>query len=165
MAINTEQQAKADTLFLRRALELAEIGMGRGDGGPFGAVVVKGGQIISEGWNTVLADKDPSAHAEVNAIRAACKTIGHFHLAGCTLYASSEPCPMCLSAAYWAQVGRIVFANSRREAAMAGFSDEGQYNEMALPLPRRQIPTQHINIEGERKMMEKWAQNEGKVGY
>jgi tRNA(Arg) A34 adenosine deaminase TadA len=165
MAINTEQQAKEDTLFLGRALELAETGMGRGDGGPFGAVIVKGGQIISEGWNTVVADKDPSAHAEVNAIRSACNAIGHFHLTGCTLYASSEPCPMCLSAAYWARVARIVFANSRSEAALAGFSDEGQYDEMALPLAGRQIPTQHVNIDGASGVMEKWARDEGKVGY
>jgi len=99
----TNQITDKDLAFLRRSLELAEIGVSRADGGPFGALIVKNDRIVSEGWNTVITDNDPSAHAEVYVIRLACKVLEHFHLAGCTLYASSEPCPMCLSAAILGQ--------------------------------------------------------------
>ena len=156
---------QTDIKFLMRALELARNGSGRGDGGPFGAVLAKDGQAISEGWNTVIADKDPTAHAEINAIRLGCKALKHFHLTGCTLYASSEPCPLCLSAAYWARVERVIFANSRQEAAKIGFSDECLYRELALPLNQRQIPTLQVNIEGAAEAMDRWAMGEGKVIY
>jgi len=161
-----EQHLKEkDIAFLKRALELAEIGSTRADGGPFGALVVKNDQIISEGWNTVVVSHDPTGHAEVNAIRCACEKLKHFHLTGCTLYASSEPCPMCLSAAYWAHVDRIVFANSRHDAASIGFSDEDIYRELALPLSERQISTQQISVNGANDVMDRWMRNNEKVAY
>ena len=123
-----------DDLFLRRAIELARQGSERGDGGPFGAVLVRDGKIIAEGWNRVVASLDPTAHAEIGAIRTACAAVGSFHLPNTTLYASSEPCPMCLSAAYWARIERIVFANSRAEAAAIGFCDDELYSELIYPV-------------------------------
>jgi len=163
---NTKQQVtEKDTAFLKRALELAEIGSIRADGGPFGALIVKDDQIISEGWNTVILKHDPTCHAEINAIRKACKRQKYFHLTGCTLYTSSEPCPMCLSAAYWAHVDRIIFANSQREAALIGFSDEDIYKELALPVYERQIITQQININGASDVMDRWMRSKAKVAY
>jgi guanine deaminase len=127
-----------DDFFLRRALELALKGSELGEGGPFGAVIVRAGKIIGEGWNRVVASRDPTAHAEIMAIRAACAAVDSFHLPDSTLYASSEPCPMCLAAAYWARIGRIVFANSRAEAAAIGFCDDELYSELEPPLPGTQ---------------------------
>ena len=132
-----------DDEFLKRAIELAQKASSSGDGGPFGAVIVAQGKIIAEGWNCVLANGDPTAHAEINAIRSACATIGHFHLTGCTLYTSSEPCPMCLSAAYWARIERIVFANSRAEAAAIGFCDDELYEELNRHFSARSIVMEH----------------------
>ena len=132
-----------DDRFLARAVELAARGSEAGDGGPFGAVVVRDGSIIGEGWNRVVADRDPTAHAEVNAIRTACAALGSFHLTGCILYASSEPCPMCLSAAYWARIERIVFANSRSEAAAIGFCDDELYCELGRHFSARSIVMEH----------------------
>jgi tRNA(Arg) A34 adenosine deaminase TadA len=154
-----------DAELLGRTLELAGIGVGCGDGGPFGALVARGGRVVSEAWNTVVSGNDPTAHAEVNAIRAACERLGTFHLDGHTLYASSEPCPMCLAAAYWARVDRIVYANLRNEAASIGFSDEDLYLELALPPERRRIPHRRIIIEGAGGVMGEWAKGEGKVAY
>ena len=165
MSLPAHQITDKDTVFLKRALELADIGVGRADGGPFGALIVRNDQIVSEGWNTVITDNDPTAHAEVNVIRLACKKLEHFHLAGCTLYASSEPCPMCLSATYWARVDRIIFANNRKEAALIGFSDEDLYKELALPISERQIPTQQMHINGANDVMSRWMRSGGKVSY
>ncbi|MDR0499193.1 MAG: nucleoside deaminase [Holophagales bacterium] len=160
-----QQTTDKDTAFLKRALELAEIGIVRADGGPFGALIVKNDQIISEGWNTVIADNDPTAHAEMNAIRLACEKLKHFHLTGCTIYASSEPCPMCLSAAYWARADRIIFANPRFKAASIGFSDEELYLELALPIPQRKIHMRQIAVDSANDVMEKWTRSKGKVEY
>jgi tRNA(Arg) A34 adenosine deaminase TadA len=165
MAPEDEKLLMSDVNFLKRTLELAEAGITKGDGGPFGALVTKDGKIISEGWNSVVSGNDPTAHAEINAIRQACKKLNTFHLAGCTLYASSEPCPMCLAAAYWARVDRIVFANSRIEAAKAGFSDESLYTELALDAAERQIPMQCINIDGAKDVFAKWAESSEMVMY
>jgi len=154
-----------DVELLKRTLELAEMGISRADGGPFGALIAKDDQVVSEAWNTVVSGHDPTAHAEVNAIRTACEKLGTFHLRGCTLYASSEPCPMCLAAAYWAQVDRIVYANPRLNAASIGFSDEDLYLELALPQERRRIPHRQMTIDGATNVMEKWAKGEAKVPY
>ena len=132
-----------DDMFLTRAIELAQKAGKSGDGGPFGAVIVYQGKIIAEGWNRVLVSRDPTAHAEISAIRSACATLGHFHLTGCTLYTSSEPCPMCLSAAYWARIKRIVFANSRAEAAAIGFCDDELYEELNRHFSARSIVMEH----------------------
>ncbi len=116
--------------------------MEAGAGGPFGSVVVRDGRVIGEGWNQVTSTNDPTAHAEVVAIRRACAAIGSFSLAGATLYASCEPCPMCLASAYWARVSRIVFANTREEAAAIGFDDQLLYDEIPKPIEeRRSRPT------------------------
>jgi tRNA(Arg) A34 adenosine deaminase TadA len=135
-----------DLRFLRRALALAAENAERGDGGPFGAVIVQNGQILAEARNQVLAANDPTAHAEIQAIRAACRKIGHFHLENSVLYASSEPCPMCLAAAYWARVSRIVYANARLQAANAGFDDDDLYRELALPHAARRIPITQLTL-------------------
>jgi guanine deaminase len=130
-----------DDTFLREAIRLAREHMLAGHGGPFGSVVVRDAEIIARGWNSVLATNDPTAHAEVVAIREACRHLGTFSLAGCVLYASCEPCPMCLSATYWAHLDRLVFAASRHDAALAGFDDEWLYHELPLQIEQRRIPT------------------------
>lgn len=154
-----------DDQFLARAIELARIGSESGEGGPFGAVIVRDGKIIAEGWNRVVASHDPTAHAEIGAIRAACTGQGDFHLHGCTLYASSEPCPMCLSAAYWARVERIVFANSRAEAAAIGFCDDELYSELKRNFSARSIVMEHRPMTGALEPLERWAANPGRIPY
>lgn len=154
-----------DDIFLARAIELARQGSQQGDGGPFGAVIVHDGKIIGEGWNRVVGSTDPTAHAEIAAIRMACATLGHFHLDGCTLYASSEPCPMCLSAAYWARIGRIVFANSRAEAAAIGFCDDELYDELARNCGERRVLMEHRPLPGALEPMRAWAANPQRTPY
>lgn len=148
-----------DDFFLKRSLELARIGSDQGDGGPFGAVIVCAGEIVGEGWNRVVRDHDPTAHAEIVAIRAACARLQCFHLADCVLYASSEPCPMCLSAAYWAHIQRIVFSNPRSVAAEAGFCDDALYQELRLSHDLRTIPTTHLSLPGAEDVFKRWQQN------
>ncbi len=154
-----------DDRFLARAIELAEHAARSGEGGPFGAVIVRDGKIVAEGWNRVVASHDPTAHAEIGAIRAACAEVGHFHLPGCTLYASSEPCPMCLSAAYWARIERIVFANSRAEAAAIGFCDDELYAELNRPFSARRIAMEHRPLPDARAPLERWAADPGRIDY
>ncbi len=154
-----------DDLFLRRAIELARQGSERGEGGPFGAVLVRDGKIIAEGWNRVVASRDPTAHAEIGAIRAACAATGSFHLPNTTLYASSEPCPMCLSAAYWARIERIVFANSRAEAAAIGFCDDELYAELSRHFTARSIVMEHHPMPHSLEPLKRWATNPGRIPY
>ncbi|MGB4467944.1 MAG: nucleoside deaminase [Azovibrio sp.] len=160
-----DTQSERDEHFLRHTLELARLNVERGDGGPFGAVITRHGEIIAAGWNRVVADKDPTAHAEILAIRAACQKLQHFHLEGCTLYASSEPCPMCLAAAYWARVDRIVFANDREVAAAVGFCDEALYSELQRPPLARQIPTLHHPIPEASAPLKAWFARQDRIGY
>lgn len=126
--------------FMRRAITLGQQGAHVGDGGPFGAVVVKNGQIVGEGWNQVLALNDPTAHAEVMAIRQACQQLARVHLSGCELYSAGEPCSMCLSASYWAHIDRIFYGFSVADAATAGFDDVMIYEQMTKPMSERRIP-------------------------
>ena len=154
-----------DDYFLARAIELATRGSQAGEGGPFGAVIVRDGRIIAEGWNRVVASKDPTAHAEIGAIRTACAAAGHFHLPGSTLYASSEPCPMCLSAAYWARIERIVFANSRAEAAAIGFCDDELYAELKRPFAERRIVMEHRPLAGAHVPLARWSAKPDRVRY
>jgi len=154
-----------DEIYLQCAIDLASANVTRGDGGPFGAVIVCDGDIIAEGWNRVIVANDPTAHAEIVAIRAACSRKGHFHLPGCTLYTSSEPCPMCLAAAYWARVERIVFANSREQAAAIGFCDENLYGELQLPLQQRHIATCHLPLPDADLPLRRWLANPGHRCY
>jgi guanine deaminase len=126
--------------FMRRAIELALEGVRANQGGPFGAVIAKDGVIVGEGENRVLGANDPTAHAEIVAIRAACAKLGTFKLAGCELFATSEPCPMCLAAAYWARIDRVWFACDRADAARAGFDDAFLYEELARAPGERKLP-------------------------
>ncbi len=128
-----------DTALMRRAIALARESVASG-GGPFGAVVARDGRIVAEGCNRVTVWNDPTAHAEVVAIREACRALASFQLEGCTIYSSCEPCPMCLGALYWARPARLVFACTRDDAAAAGFDDELIYRELALPIEARRLP-------------------------
>ncbi len=154
-----------DTECLRRAIALSRAHMQAGAGGPFGAVVAKDGRIIGEGWNRVTSSNDPTAHAEVVAIRDACTTLGAFSLAGATLYTSCEPCPMCLSASYWARLDRIVYANARDDAAAIGFDDAFLYEEVALALELRKIPMQRLLAEEARAVFDEWAAKPDRIPY
>ncbi len=132
-----------DAALLGEAIALAAANAREG-GGPFGAVVARGGEVIGRGVNQVTAEHDPTAHAEVQAIRAACRALGSHELAGCTLYASCEPCPMCLGAILWARVGKLVYAASREDAAAAGFDDSVFHDEVSRPAAERELPSVHL---------------------
>jgi guanine deaminase len=154
-----------DRVHLARAVELSREHMDMGAGGPFGSVVVRDGQVIGEGWNQVTSTNDPTAHAEVVAIRRACREVGSFSLQGATLYASCEPCPMCLASAYWARVSRIVFANTREEAAAIGFDDQLLYDEIPKPVDERMIPTLHAPDEDAKAVFRAWLSKVDKIAY
>ena len=158
-------EADPKTKFMRRAIELSAERMREGAGGPFGAVVVKDGKVIAEGWNRVTSSNDPTAHAEVTAIRDACKALGTFSLAGCEIFTSCEPCPMCLSAIYWARLDRIYFANSRQDAAAIGFDDEFLYQEVPKPVEARSIPTVRLALPEAAAVFAEWQTKPDKVEY
>jgi guanine deaminase len=147
------------------AVNLSRTKMEEGCGGPFGAIIVKDGEVISEGWNKVTSSNDPTAHAEVSAIRAACEKLGTFNLAGCEIYTSCEPCPMCLSAIYWARLDRIYYANSRDDAAAIGFDDQFLYDEVAKPIPDRSLPCEHLDLGEARDVFAAWDAKEDKIAY
>lgn len=151
--------------FIRRAIELGRAGMEKGEGGPFGAVVVKEGSILAEGCNRVLAEKDPTLHAEIVAIRNACKALGSFDLQGCTIYTSCEPCPMCLGAIYWAKPDKIYYACTRKDAEKVGFDDAFIYREMKLPPIRRKISMNQLLREEALKLFGDWSKIENKTPY
>lgn len=154
-----------DEFFIRRAIELANIGIDAGVGGPFGAVVVKNGEIIGEGFNSVTAANDPTAHAEIMAIREACRKIGSFQLEDCVVYSSCEPCPMCLGAIYWARVKRVVYACSRKDAAAVGFDDEHIYEQIDRDVNNRQIQFDQLLVEEGRPVFKRWSEKVNKVNY
>lgn len=139
--------------------------MRAGKGGPFGALIVREGRLIAGGCNQVLSSGDPTAHAEITAIRAACRALGAFLLVGCDLYTTCEPCPMCLGAAYWARVDRIVYANSRRDAAAIGFSDALIYSELAKPRSGRRLPMIRIMRKEALGAFREWAGKPDKTPY
>lgn len=132
--------AENDRKFLLEAIALAKEGVEKGAGGPFGCVIVKDGMIVGKGHNQVTSTNDPTAHAEVMAIRDACAKLGAYQLTGCDLYTSCEPCPMCLGAIYWARPRRVIYACTRDEAAGAGFDDAVIYREINIPADKRKIP-------------------------
>lgn len=151
--------------FLREAIHLAVEGVNAGSGGPFGAVVVRNGQIIGRGCNRVTSTNDPTAHAEIVAIRDACQTLGVYHLVDCELYASCEPCPMCLAAIYWARLERCYFAACAAEAAAAGFSDEFIREQFAMGPNERAIQTtQHMHAEAS-VPFEAWRAKHDRLPY
>ena len=150
---------------MREAIRLSLLKMQSGQGGPFGAVVVRRGQIIARGWNRVTSANDPTAHAEVMAIRAACRKLKTFQLADCELYTSCEPCPMCLAAIYWARLKKVYYANSRRDAAKIGFDDELIYREVAQPVSQRLIPMKQLLRVEAGKVFAEWKVKPDKVVY
>jgi guanine deaminase len=156
---------KTPAALMSHAIALSLQGMRSGRGGPFGAVIARDGKIVGKGSNQVLATSDPTAHAEVVAIRNACKALGVFQLDGCVLYTSCEPCPMCLAAAYWARVDRIVFANSRRDAAKVGFGDDFIYREIPLPAGERTLPMQRLMGKAAFAAFREWDRKSDKIPY
>lgn len=150
---------------MRQAIKLAEQGMREGKGGPFGAVVVKDGVVIGVGCNAVTSSNDPTAHAEMVAIREACQKLDSFELRGCQLYCSCEPCPMCLGAIYWAKPERVYFAATRHDAAAAHFDDSFIYDELLKPLETRTISFEHIGAPEAEKVFEEWLNKEGRIEY
>lgn len=151
--------------FMQEAVALSRQGMESGEGGPFGCVIVKDGQIVGRGNNRVTSTNDPTAHAEVVAIRDACKTLGAFQLDDCEIYASCEPCPMCLGAIYWARAKKIYFANNRQDAAAIGFDDSMIYEEMNKSMNERKIPIVSVGRKGAIKVFEEWKAKGDKTLY
>lgn len=151
--------------FLRRAIALATENVVAGKGGPFGAVIVKDGRIVGEGANSVTATNDPTAHGEVNAIRAACKTLNTFMLRGCELYTSCEPCPMCLSAAHWARLDAVYFGASAADAARAGFDDAFLYAEFRKDPGERSLPARQMLADEAWSSFAAWLASPNKVEY
>jgi tRNA(Arg) A34 adenosine deaminase TadA len=151
--------------FLRRAIVLAVQNVDTGRGGPFAAVIVRDGKIVGEGVNTVTASNDPTAHGEVNAIRAACKALGIFTLAGCELYTSCEPCPMCLAASYWARLDAIYYGSSAADAARAGFDDAFLYEEFRKSQTARVLPASQLLAQEAWAAFAAWNASAGKVEY
>lgn len=151
--------------FLERAIELSRNGMRAGHGGPFGCVIVKGDTIVGEGCNMVTSTNDPTAHAEVVAIREACRQLNTYQLSDCELYASCEPCPMCLGAIYWARPQRVIYANTKQDAAAIDFDDDFIYKEINLPMAERSIPFIHFPHPGAIEVFNQWKTWEGKKPY
>lgn len=154
-----------DRYFLLKAITISHERMLANAGGPFGALIVRGDDILAEGWNEVTSSNDPTAHAEVRAIRKACVAISAFQLPGTTLYSSCEPCPMCLASAYWARVERIVFAASREDAAKIGFDDAFIYDEIPKPLEARALPTVHHPLPEAVDVFAAWRAKPDRVEY
>ena len=152
-------------IFMARAVAISGEHMRNGLGGPFGCVIVKDGKIIGEGANQVTSSNDPTAHAEVVAIREACRTLGTFSLAGCEIYASCEPCPMCLASIYWARLDKAYFANNREDAAEIGFDDSFLYDEVAKPIDQRSLSLIHLPSEEAGSIFQEWRNKADKIPY
>ena len=155
----------ANQEYMRRAIALSLRAIRTNRGMPFGAVIVRDGEVIAEAHNTVTSENDPTAHAEMNAIRAACAKLGTFRLEGCEIYASGEPCPMCLAAIYWARLDRIYYANRQEDANRVGFSDESFYREISLPPERRRIPMSRLLGDEAVAVLSEWDERPDKVTY
>ncbi len=151
--------------FMREAIRLSIREMRRGQGGPFGAVVVRDGKVVGRGCNQVTSANDPTAHAEIVAIRGACKRLKTFQLDGCDLYTSCEPCPMCLSAIYWAHLRHVYYANTRKDAAKIDFDDDFIYHEVALPIRRRQVGMKQLLREEALVAFAEWQRKPDKIVY
>ncbi len=151
--------------FIERAIDLALENVRQGRGGPFGAVIVRQGKIIAEGVNQVVALNDPTAHAEIMAIREACRRLGRFHLTGCDLFTSCEPCPMCLGAVYWARLRRVYYAASRQDAERAGFSDALIYAQLDLAPEARSIPAERLATPRAAAPFDLWLRTESRIEY
>ncbi len=157
--------SKEDREFIREAVDMAAENVKSGRGGPFGALIVKDGKVIGRGVNRVTDINDPTAHAEVMAIRDACRHLDHFRLEGAVIYTSCEPCPMCLAAIYWARIDKIFFAAQNADAAKAGFDDSFIYKEIPLPLEKRAIPIKQVDCKDPLKPFTTWMNSEHKITY
>ena len=151
--------------FMRRAIELSKTNVVSLNGGPFGAVIVKNNVIVGEGWNKVTTNNDPTAHAEVEAIRQACAKLKTFSLADCDIYTSCEPCPMCLSAIYWAHISKIYYANTKTDAASIKFDDDFIYQEIPKPLNQRKIPMESLLRDEALAVFKIWSTKTDKISY
>ena len=151
--------------FMKKAIRLSIANVEKGKGGPFGAVIVKDGRVIARGTNIVTATNDPTAHAEVVAIRKACKSLKTYQLTGCEIYTSCEPCPMCLAAIYWARPDKIFFAGSKEDAAAINFDDKLIYEEIVKPVNERKIFTQQVLREQALEAFRKWSESSNKIEY
>ncbi|TFH05098.1 MAG: nucleoside deaminase [Methanosarcina sp.] len=156
--------SEKDLLFMRRAIELSLESIKRG-GGPFGAVITKNGKLVSESCNQVTVLNDPTAHAEISAIREAARKLNNFDLRGCEIYVSCEPCPMCLGAIYWARVDKVFFASTRSDAENVGFADSFIYEEISRPLQERKIEFRQLLREEALEAFGAWEESENKVEY
>ena len=154
-----------EEIFMNEAIALSQNGVRKNEGGPFGCIVVKGETIVGRGNNKVTSSNDPTAHAEVVAIRDACKNLNTFQLDGCEIYTSCEPCPMCLGAIYWARPKMVYFANSRQDAANIGFDDSMIYEELGIDLDKRKIPIINLGREDALKIFVEWWNKEDKIKY
>ena len=150
--------------FLREAIRVASENVANG-GGPFGAIVVRDGEVVARAANRVTSSNDPTAHAEVEAIREACRVLGTFQLEGCEIFSSSEPCPMCLGAVYWARPTAVFYANGREVALAAGFDDDHIYEEFLLPPEERRYPLARLEIDGADEPFRRWAEKTDRVEY
>lgn len=151
--------------FMRMAIELSEYNVKQGQGGPFGAVIVKDGMVVARSGNRVVPTNDPTAHAEVSAIRLACQELNTFNLEGCVIYTSCEPCPMCLSAIYWAHLDKIYYANDKADAAAIGFDDKFIYDEIACEMANRKIPVVQLLRAEAQGAFKLWETSEIKTNY
>jgi guanine deaminase len=156
---------QGNPVFMQRAIALATENVTSGRGGPFGAVIVRDGEIVATGANLVTATNDPTAHGEIVAIRNACQMLGTFQLTGCHIYTSCEPCPMCLAAIYWAHCEAIFYGNCAADAAAAGFDDAYLYEEIKLPVDRRKIPAVNLLPEQAISSFEAWRDRAGRIDY
>ncbi len=150
--------------FLIRAVELSKKSVEE-NCGPFGAIIVRNGEVISEAHNSVTEDNDPTAHAEINAIRKAAKSLSNFDLSDCEIYTSTEPCPMCLSAIYWSRIKKVYYANTRQDATEINFDDEYIYNELAKPINQRDLEMIKIEIPEAKEVFNLWMNKENKIEY
>lgn len=155
----------SDNTFMQAAIDEAKVGIANNHGGPFGAVVVKDNQIIGRGHNCVPSTNDPTAHAEVNAIRNACQQLGTFNLQGYTIYTSCEPCPMCLAAIYWARLDKIYYGANQEDAANIGFDDRFFYQEINKPINDRTIPEERLLAEEAKTVLAQWYAKQDKIAY
>jgi guanine deaminase len=151
--------------FMRQAIRISLAKMRANCGGPFGAVIVKNGRVVGKGWNQVTTTNDPTAHAEVTAIRDACQRLKTFQLDGCDLYTSCEPCPMCLAAIYWARIDTVYFGNTRKDAARIEFDDDLIYREIGLPLRRRKLPMTQLLRNEALAAFQEWKNKADKIRY
>ncbi|RFZ95847.1 nucleoside deaminase [Mucilaginibacter conchicola] len=151
--------------FMQMAIELSRYNVENAQGGPFGAVVVKDGEVVARSANRVVPTNDPTAHAEVAAIRLACQELGTFNLDGCVIYTSCEPCPMCLGAIYWARINKVYYANTKKDAADIGFDDHFIYDELELPMANRKLPFEQMMRGEALQVFDQWRETTNKTDY